>query len=76
MIDYKMPDMNGIELAQPLAQPRHRHADHPDHRLSRRKYRGKGRGRRHRHVLLKPHLEESLVSRIRGAIQEGQLAGR
>ena len=29
-----------------------------------------------RHVLLKPYLEESLVGRIRGAIQEGSAAGR
>ena len=29
-----------------------------------------------RHVLLKPHLEENLVSRIRGAIQEGSAVGR
>ena len=29
-----------------------------------------------RHVLLKPILEESLVSRIRGAIREAPAAGR
>ena len=42
VIDYKMADMNGIDLAQPPAKPRHGHADHPDHRLSGREHRGQG----------------------------------
>ena len=55
VIDYKMPAMSGIDLAN-------------------RKEKAAAAGIRH--VLLKPHLEESLVSRTRGAIREGERAGR
>ncbi|MGY4592990.1 response regulator RpfG family c-di-GMP phosphodiesterase [Bradyrhizobium sp. GM22.5] len=46
VIDYKMPDINGIELALAAAPIRRRQARDPDHRLSRRKYLGKGSGGR------------------------------
>ena len=74
VIDYKMPDMNGIDLASRL-----RHRDiaapiilitgYPDQNIP-----AKAAAAGVRHVLLKPHLEESLVTHIRGAIQEGRLA--
>jgi two-component system, LuxR family, response regulator FixJ len=75
VIDYKMPDMSGIDLANRL---RTRHADtpiilitgYPDENIQE-----KAAAAGIRHVLLKPHLEESLVTRIRGAIQESQPAG-
>jgi two-component system, LuxR family, response regulator FixJ len=74
VIDYKMPAMTGIDLANRL---RNCHADtpiilitgYPDENIQE-----KAVAAGIRHVLLKPHLEESLVSRIRGAIQEGQSA--
>jgi FixJ family two-component response regulator len=75
VIDYKMPAMSGIDLANRL---RDRHFDtpiilitgYPDENIEE-----KAAAAGIRHVLLKPHLEESLVSRIRGAIQES-LASR
>jgi two-component system, LuxR family, response regulator FixJ len=76
VIDYKMPAMSGIDLANRL---RSRHVatpiilitGYPDENIEE-----KAAAVGIRHVLLKPHLEENLVSRIRGAIQEGQSAGR
>ena len=67
MIDYKMPAMSGIDLANRL---RNRDIDapiilitgYPDENIAE-----KAAAAGIRHVLLKPHLEESLVSRIRGA---------
>ena len=35
VIDYKMPAMSGIDLANRLRSRARRHPDHPDHRLSR-----------------------------------------
>jgi two-component system, LuxR family, response regulator FixJ len=75
VIDYKMPDMNGIDLAGRL---RNRDIDapvilitgYPDENISAR---AKAAGVRH--VLLKPLLDESLVSRIRGAIEESRPVG-
>ena len=75
VIDYKMPAMSGIDLANHL---RNRHAGapiilitgYPDESI-----REKAAAAGIRHVLLKPHLEESLVTRIRGAIQEGSTTG-
>ena len=72
VIDYKMPNMSGIELAKRL---RNRGIDtpiilitgYPDDNIS-----AKAAIAGVHHVLLKPHLDESLVARIRGAIQEGQ----
>jgi FixJ family two-component response regulator len=76
VIDYKMPAMSGIDLANRL---RNRHFDapiilitgHPDESIPE-----KAAAAGIRHVLRKPLLEESLISRIRGAIQEGGPAGR
>ena len=72
VIDYKMPNMDGINLANRL---RNRDIDtpiilitgYPDDNIS-----AKAAFAGVHHVLLKPHLEESLVTRIWGAIQEGQ----
>ncbi len=71
MIDYKMPDMNGIDLARRLrnrdmAAPIILITGYPDENISAR-----AAAAGVRDVLLKPLLEESLVTRIRGAIQDG-----
>ncbi len=71
VIDYKMPDMNGVELAgrlrnRDIAAPVILITGYPDDNISAR-----AAAAGIRHVLLKPHLEESLVTRIRGAIEEG-----
>ncbi len=71
VIDYKMPDMNGIELARRLRNrdivaPVVLITGYPDENISAR-----AEAAGVRHVLLKPLLEDSLVTRIRGAIQEG-----
>ena len=76
VIDYKMPAMTGIDLASRL---RNRHADtpiilitgYPDENILE-----KAAAAGIRHVLLKPHIEESLITRLRGAIQEGLPAQR
>ena len=76
VIDYKMPVMSGIDLANRL---RNGHVcapiilitGYPDENI-----REKAAAAGIHHVLLKPHLEESLVTRIRGAIQEGAAARR
>src|SRR5438034_4633452 len=76
VIDYKMPTMSGIDLATRL---RNRHAGtpiilitgYPDEHIEE-----KAAAAGIRHVLLKPHLDESLVTRIRGAIQEHSATGR
>ena len=74
VIDYKMPNMNGIDLAHRL---RNRDISAPiilitgysDENIS-----AKAAAVGVRHVLLKPLLEDSLAKRIRGAIQEGHSA--
>jgi two-component system, LuxR family, response regulator FixJ len=76
VIDYKMPAMSGIDLANRL---RNRHAGtpiilitgYPDESIEE-----KAAAAGIRHVLLKPHLEESLATRIRGAIGESPATGR
>jgi two-component system response regulator FixJ len=76
VIDYKMPAMSGIDLAGRL---RNRDIDtpiilitgYPDQNIQE-----KAAAAGIRHVLLKPHIEESLVSHIRGAILENRPAGR
>jgi two-component system response regulator FixJ len=76
VIDYKMPAMSGIELAGRL---RKRDIDtpiilisgYPDGSIEE-----KATAAGIHHVLLKPHLEDSLAIRIRGAIQESRPVGR
>jgi len=76
VIDYKMAAMNGLDLAGRL---RDRDIDtpiilitgYPDANILE-----KAAAAGIHHVLLKPHLEESLVNRIRGAIQESHPASR
>ena len=75
VIDYKMPDMNGIDLAgrlrkRDIAAPVILITGYPDENISAR-----AEAAGVRHVLMKPLLDESLVTRIRGAIQEGRPAG-
>ena len=75
VIDHKMPAMTGIDLANRL---RSRHnatpiilvTGYPDENIEE-----KAAAAGIRHVLLKLYLEENLVSRIRGAIEEGSAAG-
>jgi two-component system response regulator FixJ len=76
VIDYKMPGMNGLDLASRL---RKRDIDtpiilitgYPDQDISK-----KAAAAGIRHVVLKPLLEDSLVSRIRAVIRESQPASR
>ena len=75
VIDYKMPDMNGIDLAgrlrnRDIAAPVILITGYPDENISAR-----AEAAGVRDVLLKPLLEDSLVSRIRGAIEGHHLAG-
>jgi two-component system, LuxR family, response regulator FixJ len=74
VIDYKMPDMNGIDLAgrlrnRDIAAPVILITGYPDENISARAATAGVR-----HVLLKPLLDESLVTRIRGAIEEAHPA--
>lgn len=69
VIDYKMPDMNGIDLAgrlrnRDIVAPVILITGYPDENIAAR-----AEAAGVRHVMLKPLLEESLVTRIRGAIQ-------
>ena len=74
--DVQMPAMSGIDLA---ARLRNRDSDipiilitgYPDENILE-----KAAAAGIYHVLLKPHLEESLLSHIRGAIQESHPASR
>src|SRR5664279_3480735 len=75
VIDYKMPDMNGIDLAgrlrtRDIAAPVILITGYPDENIS-----AKAAAAGVRHVLMKPLLDESLVTRIRGAIEEARPAG-
>ena len=76
VIDYKMPDMNGIELVRRLrnrdiAAPVVLITGYPDENITAR-----AEAAGVRHVLLKPLLEDSLVTRIRGAILEDRTGHR
>jgi two-component system response regulator FixJ len=70
VIDYKMPHMNGLDLAGRL---RSRHiaapiiliTGHPDESIPE-----KAANAGICHVLRKPHLDESLLGHIRGALAE------
>jgi len=76
VIDYKMPNMSGIDLAKRL---RNRGIDrpiilitgYPDEDIL-----AKATAAGIHRVLLKPHLEESLATRVWGAIQEGHPVSR
>jgi two-component system, LuxR family, response regulator FixJ len=73
VIDYKMPDMNGIELAGRLRKldiqsPVILITGYPDQGISARAARAGVRD-----VMLKPLLDDSLVKHIRGAIHARQL---
>jgi FixJ family two-component response regulator len=75
VIDYKMPVMSGIDLASRLRNrdvgaPIILITGYPDENI-----REKAAAAGIHHVLLKPHLDENLVTRIRGVIQEGAAAG-
>jgi two-component system, LuxR family, response regulator FixJ len=72
VIDYKMPDMNGIDLAgrlrnRDITAPVILITGYPDENISSRAATAGVR-----HVVLKPLLDESLLTRIRGAIQEAR----
>ncbi len=72
VIDYKMPNISGIDLAKRL---RDRGIDtpiilitgYPDDDIS-----AKATAAGVQQVLLKPHVEESLATHVRGAIQESR----
>ena len=74
VIDYKMPDMNGIDLASRLRgrnviAPVILITGYPDDNISAR-----AASAGVNHVLRKPLLDDSLVKRIRSAIQDAQSA--
>jgi FixJ family two-component response regulator len=74
VIDYKMPDINGIDLVghlrgRGITAPVILITGYPDGKIA---VRAADAGVKH--VLLKPLLEESLVKHIRDAIQEGMPA--
>jgi two-component system, LuxR family, response regulator FixJ len=76
VIDYKMPAMSGIDLAaclrnRDIEAPIILISGYPDENIP-----AKAAAAGIHHVLLKPHLEESLVSRIRGAIRKNESAVR
>ena len=76
VIDYKMPNMSGIDLAKRL---RNRGIDtpiilitgYPDDDIL-----AKATAAGIHHVLLKPHVDESLATHVRGAIREGRPVSR
>ena len=76
VIDYKMPTMSGLDLASRL---RNRDIDipiilitgYPDENIAK-----KAAAFGIRHVVLKPHLEDSLISHVRDVIRESQPSGR
>ena len=72
VIDYKMPDMNGIDLATRLrglniTTPVILITGYPDEQISARATMAGVN-----HVLRKPLLDDSLAKRITGAIQDAQ----
>jgi two-component system response regulator FixJ len=74
VIDYKMPNMNGIDLVNRLRNraivaPVILITGHPDESIP-----AKAAIAGVHDVLLKPHLEESLAARIRGVIREANPA--
>jgi FixJ family two-component response regulator len=76
VIDYKMPNMSGIDLAKRLRKrgintPIILVTGYPDEDIL-----AKATAAGIHHVLMKPHLEESLVTRVWGAMREGQPVSR
>lgn len=76
VIDYKMPNVNGIDLvsrlrSRDIVAPVILITGYPDDSIP-----AKAAIAGVHHVLLKPHLEESLVARIRGAIREASRGAR
>ena len=76
VIDYKMPAMSGIDLAarlrnRDIAAPIILISGYPDENIA-----AKAAAAGIHHVLLKPHLEDSLVSHIRGAIRKSEISIR
>jgi two-component system, LuxR family, response regulator FixJ len=74
VLDYKMPDMNGVDLASRLrgrdiTTPVILITGYPDDNISTR-----AAAAGVNHVLRKPLLDDSLVKRIRTAIQDAQSA--
>jgi two-component system, LuxR family, response regulator FixJ len=70
VIDYKMPDMNGVDLTSRLrnrdiAAPVILITGYPDENIPAR-----AEAAGIRHVLHKPLLEDSLIAHVRGAIQQ------
>ena len=70
VIDYKMPNMNGLDLAKRLrnrniSAPIILITGHPDEQITERAATAGVH-----HVLRKPQLDESLISQIRGALAE------
>jgi FixJ family two-component response regulator len=70
-----MPNMNGIDLAnrlrdQDITTPIILITGYPDENIP-----AKAAAAGLKHVLLKPHLEESLIAHIRQAMQERPAAG-
>jgi len=76
VIDYKMPGMNGLDLAirlqkRDIDSPIILITGYPDQDISK-----KAAAAGIRHVVLKPLLEDSLVTRVRDVIRESQPACR
>jgi two-component system response regulator FixJ len=76
VIDYKMPNMSGIDLAKRLRNrginaPIVLITGYPDDDIL-----AKATAAGIHHVLLKPHVEESLATHVRGAIREGRPVSR
>jgi two-component system response regulator FixJ len=72
VLDYKMPAMSGIDLASRLRNrdiytPIILMTGYPEENITK-----KAAAAGIRHVVLKPHIEDSLVSRVRNAIGESQ----
>jgi two-component system, LuxR family, response regulator FixJ len=70
VIDYKMPNMNGLDLvnrlrSRDISAPIILITGHPDEHISE-----KAATAGVHHVLRKPLLDESLIGHIRGALQE------
>ena len=75
VLDYKMPDMNGLDLAgrlrnREIAAPVILITGYPDEHMMARAVAAGARG-----VLIKPHLEDRLVADVRSAVLERRNSG-